>query len=86
MNRDGTHACRRLSYTACVGAGNAGSAKAPTATPIASGLRSGSQNTVDPQCGQKWKFTAKPLSASRRNVRNSPFAFTSSREKNAAIP
>ena len=60
-----THGCRRSFQTDCVGAGNDGSANDPIATAVASGFRSGSQNTVEPQTGQKWKVIAKPLSDER---------------------
>ena len=53
---------------------------------IESGLRSGSQNTVEPQVGQKRKFTANPLSELRLKVWKTPFVLTSVREKNAATP
>ncbi|MBW8728615.1 MAG: hypothetical protein JF625_26155 [Inquilinus limosus] len=42
-----------------------GSAKAPTATATTSGLRRGSQTTVEPQVGQNRKLTGKPLSDGR---------------------
>jgi hypothetical protein len=40
------------------GGGNEGSANAPTPTPISCGMRSGSQNTVDPHSEQNWKITS----------------------------
>jgi hypothetical protein len=51
--KGGTQAWRRSLKADCEGARNAGSANAPTATAITSGRRSGSQNTVEPQSGQK---------------------------------
>jgi hypothetical protein len=60
-----THAWRRSFQTDWVGAGKDGSAKDPTATAIAPGFRLSSQKTVEPQSGQKWKATAKPLSDER---------------------
>jgi hypothetical protein len=83
---DVTQECRRSFQTDCVGAGNDGSANAPTATAIASGFRSGSQKTVEPQSGQKWNVTAKPLSEERRYVLARPSALTSLRGKKAATP
>ncbi len=53
-----THGCRRSFQTDCVGGGNEGSANDPTATAIASDFRSGSQNSVEPQSGQKLKVIA----------------------------
>ena len=47
------------------GAGKLGSANEPTVMPYHSGARSPSQNTLLPQCGQKWKRISKPLSAMR---------------------
>jgi hypothetical protein len=81
-----THGCRRSFQTECVGAGNDGSANDPTATAIASGFRSGSQKTVDPQSEQKWKVTARPLSDERSYVLARPSALTSLRRKKAATP
>lgn len=62
------HGCRLSSFTLCDGAGNAGSANDPTATAIISGFRCGSQNTVEPHRGQKWKTTSYPLSDGRVKV------------------
>ncbi len=65
QNWDTTHGWRRSFQTDCVGAGNDGSPNDPIATAIASGFRSGSQNTVEPQSGQNLNVTAKPLSDGR---------------------
>jgi hypothetical protein len=48
-----SHSCLFSAQTVRIGIGNAGSAKAPTATLIISVSESLSQNTVDPQVGQK---------------------------------
>jgi hypothetical protein len=77
---------RRSCQTDCVGAGNDGSPKAPTATATSSGLRSASQNTVEPQSGQKWNTTPCPLSDGRWYRLDRPSAATSLRGKNAAMP
>jgi hypothetical protein len=43
-----------------------GSANAPT--PISCGVRSGSQNTVDPHSEREWKITSFPMSELRVKV------------------
>ena len=50
---NGSHSCFDSVQTVRLGAGKAGSAKAPTATLIVTGCRSLSQNTFEPQAGQK---------------------------------
>jgi len=50
------------------GGENEGSANAPTPTPISCGMRSGSQNTVDPHSERKWKITSFPVSELRVKV------------------
>jgi hypothetical protein len=54
------------------GAGNLGSAIAPTATPIIVGSFSARQKTEDPQSGQKEALTFPPLAPSRMNSFLSP--------------
>ena len=61
-------------------------ANAPTAMAITAGFLAGSQNTVDPHCGQKWNMTMDPLSPARLKLRCSPLVSTAAREKKAATP
>src|SRR5437868_12454274 len=72
VSGNGSHSCLFSVQTVRVGMGKAGSAKAPTATLIISGLDWLSQNTLEPQVGQKWKVRNRPLSAARRKVRSLP--------------
>lgn len=72
VSGNGSHACLFLAQTVRAGMGNPGSAKAPTATLIISGTCSLSQNTFEPQVGQKWNVRNRPLSADRRKVRSLP--------------
>src|ERR671913_2463964 len=58
--------------TAAVGAGNEGSAKAPTAVPTIAGANSASQNTVVPHSGQKCRLSQRPASNVRVKVLNVP--------------
>lgn len=44
----------------------------PAAMPISSGIRRGSQNTLDPQRVQNWKQTGNPLAEGRSNVAKVP--------------
>ena len=70
-----------------IGGGKFGSANAPTATAMSSGLTSGSQNTVDPHTGQKWKASPLPLSAVLVKVFHWPFGTpTLARAKKAVTP
>src|SRR5687768_10070079 len=69
---NGSQACLLLVQTVRAGRGKVGSAKAPTATLTRSGERELSQNTEDPQFGQKWKLSTAPLSAVRAKTRRSP--------------
>src|SRR5436190_364961 len=69
---NGSQPCLLTVQTVRAGAGKSGSAKAPTATVNTSGSRSRSQNTVEPQVGQKWKVRTWPLSPARGQVRCSP--------------
>ncbi len=81
-----SQACLLAVQTDCSGFGNVGSAKPPTATPIRSGMRSGSQYSVDPQSGQKWKSTCVPTTELRMKFFDLPCAtFTASRRKKAAM-
>jgi hypothetical protein len=50
-----------------------------------SGRRRGSQNTLEPQRGQKQKTTANPLADGRSNLDHRPVTRTASRAKNTAI-
>ena len=82
-----TQACLDVVKTDCSGCGKEGSPKAPTATPISCGMRSGSQNTVDPHFGQKWKVTSFPKTELRVTVFDLPSAtVTALRSKKAATP
>src|SRR5689334_21131990 len=60
-----THPCFASSHTERVGRGKLLSWKAPTATPIFSGLKSASQNTVVPHVGQKCIRSFRPSYPSR---------------------
>src|SRR6516162_1809007 len=78
--------CLCIVNTDCSGGGKEGSPKAPTATPMSCGMRSGSQNTVDPQSGQKWKVTFLPVTELRMKVLGVPSTkVTAARSKKAAM-
>jgi hypothetical protein len=66
------------------GGGNEGSANAPTPTPISCGMRSGSQNTVDPHSEQNWKITSFP-SCEVKVFEALSTTVTALRSKNAAM-
>jgi hypothetical protein len=73
-------------YTACVGPGNIGSAKQPTATAMAVGFRDGYQKTVEPHVPQKWNVIGNPLSVPRWYDREVPMTSVELASKKAATP
>lgn len=81
-----THACLRSTYTVTVGAGNVGSAKAPTGIVTKPGMASARQNTVAPHEGQKWKCAVVPSSPVRANCVLSPSTVVASSENRAYTP
>lgn len=62
--------------TATWGAGNEGSANAPTGTPMTSGMASSSVQTVDPHVGQNDSVTRPPEAPSRSKRVTSPVRST----------
>jgi hypothetical protein len=81
-----SHECCRSSQTDVVGAGNEGSANAPTGTATTPGMASVVKNTVAPQSGQKWKKPLPPSSETRMYCRETPSVVTCSASNLAWAP